>query len=165
MTERVVRERLRVAQIIHGAGIGGTERHLRSLLEGLPRHDIEPILIASREGPLLDHARSLGIETHLVARPSAWSYLWALRGRLRELRPDVVHAHSGRLPCLAARQAQVGWIVETRHGALIGLGTVRRWPGIARAEGWKCRACIGLRYRRLMKVHPNFYTFDMSFCT
>ena len=140
MTPPIARGTLRVAQIIHGAGVGGTERHVRSLLGGLPAHGVVPILIISNEGPLLDFAQSRGIETHVVPRASAWSYLRALTQLLKELRPDVVHAHSGRLPCIAARRARVPRIVETRHGALIGLSVMQRWPGLALAEGWKCRA-------------------------
>lgn len=80
------------------------------------------------------------METHVVPRTSAWSYLRALTRLLKEVRPDVVHTHSGRLPCIAARLARVPRIVETRHGALIGLSAIQRWPGIALFEGWKCRA-------------------------
>src|SRR5690606_17864006 len=139
MTSTQARGPLRVAQIIHGAGVGGTERHIRSLLERLPEHGITPILIASEEGTLLEFARSRGIETHVAPRTSAWSYLRALRRLLETMRPDIAHAHSGRLPCIAARLARIPRIVETRHGALIGLGPVRQWPAIGLVEGWKCR--------------------------
>lgn len=139
MTTTVARGRVRVAQIIHGAGLGGTERHLRSLLEGLPDHGVEPILIVSSEGLLLDLARSLGLESYLLPRSSAWSYLNTLTRRLETLRLDAVHAHSGRLPCIAARRAGIPRIIETRHGALHGVGRLERWSGLALTEGWKCR--------------------------
>lgn len=128
-----------VALALDGAGLAGTERHVRGLIEGLPRAGWRPVLITSRLGPLVDAAASLGVPHHLCRRDSAFGYVRRLRGLLRELRPALLHAHSGRLACLAARLAGVPGVLETRHGI-----PERRRPlyqavrPAARWEGWKC---------------------------
>jgi len=84
--------------------------------EGLADRGWTVALITSEEGPLVDAARARGIERHVVPRCGSIGYLAALTRLLRRMRPRLVHAHSGRLACLAARLAGIDRVVETRHG-------------------------------------------------
>jgi len=127
--------------VIHGAGWGGTERHVRGLMLGLAARGETVHLVVSQEGPLLDEARASGISTHVVMRKSTVSYISYLKQCLGSLRPAIVHAHSGRIPCLAARLAGVPGIVETRHGLPERSSRLyRSLPASRRWEGWKCKA-------------------------
>jgi len=127
----------RVALVTDRAGGGGTERHVGLLLAGLIDHGCEVHFVTSEPGPLTDLARSLGAVVSLVPRPGSVRYVRALAARLRSIAPEVVHTHSGRLACLAARLAGVGVIVETRHGIpesqrllYRALPPARRWEGV-----------------------------------
>ncbi|WP_426955362.1 glycosyltransferase family 4 protein [Muricoccus radiodurans] len=82
---------------------------------------------ACAEGPLLEIPRSEGFE--VVAVPMARSFspganrraLGALRGLMRDRRPDLVHAHfpiSGLLARVAARAEGVPKVAYTCHGFL-----------------------------------------------
>jgi glycosyltransferase involved in cell wall biosynthesis len=105
-----------VALVLDGAGWAGTERNVRGLLGGLPALGWRVDLVTCEEGPLTVEARRLGLAVHVLPRRPALAYVLGLRRLLRELRPEVVHAHSGRLACLAGRLAQVPFVVETAHG-------------------------------------------------
>lgn len=97
-------------------------------------------MITSEDGPLARDARDAGRLWLLCPRRSPLGYLFRLARLLRRLRPQVAHAHSGRLACLAARLAGVPLILETRHGVFEqNRPLYRRFPALARWEGWKCR--------------------------
>jgi glycosyltransferase involved in cell wall biosynthesis len=129
----------RVALVLDGAGWAGTERHVAGLLGGLARGGWTVHLITSETGPLLDRATGLE-QTHVIPRTGSVAYVRALSDLLRRLRPDVLHSHSGRLACLAARLAGVPAVIETRHGLPERLRPLyRRWPLVRRWEGQKCR--------------------------
>lgn len=105
--------------VLDGSGIGGVERHVRDLIEGLTRSHgdrIELHLIAGGDGPLLSAARSAGAKVHRVQRDPSLLYVARVARCVASIRPALVHAHSGRLACLAARLAGVPVVLETRHG-------------------------------------------------
>jgi glycosyltransferase involved in cell wall biosynthesis len=129
-----------VVLVIHGAGWAGTERHVRTLVRGLTRRGRQVDLVVSEDGPLAEEARAIGAGVQIVPRPDPAGYVLALRRWLRAERPAIVHAHSGRLACLAARWAGVPAILETRHGIPERLRPLYRIVPAARSwEGWKCR--------------------------
>ena len=105
---------MRVTLVGSGAGIGGTERHLASLVRLLPGRGFAVELITSERGELTRMASDSGAISTVIPRPGRLSYLIRLTAHFRRTRPDVVHAHSGRLPCLAARLARVPWVLDTR---------------------------------------------------
>ncbi|MCB9462724.1 MAG: glycosyltransferase [Candidatus Eisenbacteria bacterium] len=108
----------RVTLVGSRAGIGGTERHLASLVRGLPRRGFEVELVLSEGGALTEIAAASGVRVVCLERHSRSAYFRKLAGHLRRTRPNVVHAHTGRLPCLAARVAGVPLVLDTRHGNL-----------------------------------------------
>ncbi len=113
----------RVLQVIDCGNRAGTEIHVLRLSEGLRDRGWQVELAVSREGPILDEFRGAGIPIHHVSRGRGWDprYLQRLRGVIRERRIEILHAHSGRFPVLAARREDLP-AVETRHG----LGAIRR---------------------------------------
>jgi glycosyltransferase involved in cell wall biosynthesis len=129
-----------VALVIDGAGRAGTERHVLGLLRGLRARNVPVLLVTSHPGPLATDAAAIGAEWRLCPRPDAGSYLSGLVRILRRARPAVVHVHSGRVACLAARLAGAPAIVDTRHGIPERLRPLyARHPGLRRWEGVKSR--------------------------
>jgi glycosyltransferase involved in cell wall biosynthesis len=87
-----------VLYIDHTSELGGAERSLLDLLARLDRTRIEPLLVTSPAGPLVERARALGIEvvlldldeTALTLSREEWSthrmtFLWKARGFAREV--------------------------------------------------------------------------------
>lgn len=149
---------LRVTIVGSGAGIGGTERHIAALVAGLRHRGFEVELVTSEKGPLGAEARANGAAWTVVLRPGPVRYCLALALHLRRTRPDVVHAHAGRLACVAARLAGVPWIVDTRHGHLDpGL-----WCDEAMA-GWMVRWRTAWRWRA-EGLKGRFAHFTLTVC-
>jgi glycosyltransferase involved in cell wall biosynthesis len=106
------------------AGAGGVAVRGASALD--PDRYESILVTGTREGALLDRARSAGVEVivvpELVPQISPHDDTAALRRLLALMhacRPDVVHTHSakaGALGRLAAHRAGVGLIVHTLHG-------------------------------------------------
>jgi glycosyltransferase involved in cell wall biosynthesis len=126
-----------VALVLDGAGRAGTERHVLGLLRELRTQGIAVLLVTSRPGPLAEEAVALGATWQHCPRTNSLGYLARLARLLRRHRPALVHAHSGRLPSLAARLARVPAIVDTRHGIPERLRPLyahapwlRRWEGV-----------------------------------
>jgi glycosyltransferase involved in cell wall biosynthesis/GT2 family glycosyltransferase len=129
--------RLSVVYLDHCAQLSGGEIALLRLLpalEGISAH-----VILAEDGPLRPRLEALGVECEVLPMPDrarsvkrtqvvpfgmplgavfdTLSYTLRLRRRLRELRPDLVHANSlkaGLYGCLAARLAGVPAIWHVR---------------------------------------------------
>jgi glycosyltransferase involved in cell wall biosynthesis len=161
-----------VALVIDGAGRAGTERHVLGLLRGLRAWGVPVLLITSQPGPLATEALALGAIWCRCPRRDSCGYVAGLVRLFRERRPVLVHAHSGRLPSLAARIARVPIIVDTRHGIPERLRPrYARFPWLCRWEGVKSRLAhrtlfvceadaawmvrAGKLPRRLLRVVPN----------
>jgi glycosyltransferase involved in cell wall biosynthesis len=161
-----------VALVLDGAGRAGTERHVLGLLRGLRAWGVPVLLMTSQPGPLATEALALGATWCHCPRRDSCGYVAGLVRLFRERRPLLVHAHSGRLPTLAARIARVPIIVDTRHGIPERLRPLyARFPWLRRWEGVKSRLahrtlCVcevdaawmehaGKLPRRLLRVVPN----------
>lgn len=115
----------RVLQVLDRGDRAGTEMHALYLSEGLLRRGWDVELAVSHAGPVVAEFERLGVRVHAVARPGRRSpgLIASLARLIRRRGIQVVHAHSGRAPSLAARLAGAV-AIETRHG----LGPVRRSP-------------------------------------
>lgn len=112
--------RLRVLHVIQNLNYGGMERVLADLVLGIDRTRFEPaVLCLQYLGRYSEELRGHA-ELHLVGGRGPGSLLrpTGLASRLRELRPDVVHSHSGVWfkVARAARMASVPRLVHTDHG-------------------------------------------------
>lgn len=112
---------------------GGAELVLLEMLKGLraSRPDWRLHLILGADGPVMQLAQSLGVESEVLAFPAglgsagetsvrkgerhrigeiislstaalgAWAYRWRLGRRLRELQPDIVHSNGMKMHLLS----------------------------------------------------------------
>ncbi|MEM7260922.1 MAG: glycosyltransferase family 4 protein [Planctomycetota bacterium] len=127
---------------------GGAQLVVRDLLRHADHGEFRVVVAAGpetgSEGSLWEEIESFGIETHRV--PSLQREiqprldlraLGELRTLIREIQPNVVHAHTskaGLLGCRAARSERVPAIVFAPHGHIAASGA--KIPGVP-DRGWK----------------------------
>src|SRR5437660_11000790 len=93
---------LSVIQVIGNSAIGGAERHLLDLVQGLAPLGVDIEVICPRPGPLTQQlvARDIPVQCIEMVRPwpcdeyvldqrAVQNLVWLLK----EKRPDVVHSH------------------------------------------------------------------------
>jgi glycosyltransferase involved in cell wall biosynthesis len=121
-----------------GGDIGGAPLSMIQLAQSLPRSELIPVLVFSGDGPVVNHARELGLATrvlpfrdsffygaHIPFRPSmALRLLATLRSTTRRLervlveeRPSLVHLNTSVLlqPALAAHRQKIPVIWHVRE--------------------------------------------------
>jgi glycosyltransferase involved in cell wall biosynthesis len=131
--------------------LGGTERALLQLLEGLDRSRWRPVLLHHPSPgiePMLAEARALGVETISVPRgtgawtPGAWR---AIARAIRDVAPEVVHAHQS-------------WPLSCEHG-IVAAGLARIPAVLATLQLFvdlPQRPGIAIRFRTLRSVVDRF---------
>ncbi len=122
--------RIRVLHVVQNLNYGGMERLLADIVRGTDRARFDVHVLCLEyfghfaEG--LDRYATL----HLLGPQPRYSILWprTLIDRIRAIRPDVVHTHSGVWfkTARAARAAGVPLVVHTDHGR-------------AEPDPWRCR--------------------------
>jgi glycosyltransferase involved in cell wall biosynthesis len=126
---------MRVAHIITRLIVGGAQENtVASVLGMAKRFKTDALLLTgptggpegSLESAFQDAPQRLITVPRLIRAVRPWSDALALRDltrRLRELKPDIVHTHSGKagvLGRMAARRAGVGVVIHTIHGPSFG---------------------------------------------
>ena len=117
---------MRIAYIVTRADpIGGAQIHVRDLAAAVQAQGHSPVVITSGHGPFVDGLREREIPTVILRHLSApiaplrdLRALQEIRAALRDLRPDLVAAHSskaGILGRLAGRSMHIP-VVFTAHG-------------------------------------------------
>ena len=89
---------MRVVHVHRIRGIGGSERHLLTLLPALAARGVEPVFLGLDDPRATPEPfyRELGVESVRLpcrARPRSGARVARSRRELRRLRPDVVHTH------------------------------------------------------------------------
>lgn len=133
------RGRLRVCLVIGQLGLGGTEKQVVLLADGLRRNDVDvTVVVLTTKGPREAELREIGVPVVYIGLDPApgWRALVRLFAALARLtryfmaaRPHVVHAflyHSYVLSAPAARLAGVPVIVAGRR-SLDDFKRGRRW--------------------------------------
>jgi glycosyltransferase involved in cell wall biosynthesis len=127
---------VRVVQIIGNSAVGGAERHLLDLVEGLGPLGVECAVVCPRPGPLTDGLASRGVPVTcleiVLPRPGDeygldWCVVERLAAQLQALRPDVVHSHlypAHLHGTLAAHLVDVPAIVHSAHTLVVRAGDV-----------------------------------------
>jgi glycosyltransferase involved in cell wall biosynthesis len=100
-------------------GIGGSERHLLTLLPALRTHGVEPVFVGL-DDPASDPEpfyRALDTERVRLACPRDLDPVlaWRLRREVTRLRPDVVHTHLVHADVYGALGAGRAALVSTKH--------------------------------------------------
>ena len=111
---------MNVLQVTKGALMGGGEKHVLTLLEGLKAEAIDVSLAVFTEGLLARDARRMGVEVHVLPKRFRGDIrpLTGLINLIRNKRIDIVHTHlvSGNLyGRLAGKITRVGGVVTTLH--------------------------------------------------
>jgi glycosyltransferase involved in cell wall biosynthesis len=108
-----------VLHVIAAYALGGAEKHLLDVLDGLNRTRFD-VFVALPEGDLARNLDTRGVRNERVPLRGVWD-LWALVRLFRCMRqekPDVVHTHDPRASVfgrMAARWAGVPMILSTVH--------------------------------------------------
>jgi glycosyltransferase involved in cell wall biosynthesis len=116
---------MRVVHLIKATQIAGAERHLLTLLPGLVKRGVEVrlILLHPPNNPVDPFVEALtaggvAVERQIIRRHLDPSLFGALRRRLRELQPDILHTHlihADLYGIPAGRAAGVKRIISSRH--------------------------------------------------
>ena len=111
---------IRICYVIPTLGVGGTERQLLYLIEGLVRDNEVTIVCTKKEGALIGDARRLGVYVHVMDLWTGWDP--RMRSKLarvfRQHRPDIVHTFLSGFDLAANRAAEatgVPVIVSSRR--------------------------------------------------
>jgi len=111
---------IKVCYVIPSLKLGGTERQLTELIQGLaPDHEIT-VVCTRLDGVLAGDARRAGADLHVLNTNTAWdpSLFWKLRTILRRRPPDVVHTFMSGFDLaanLAARNAGTRAVISSRR--------------------------------------------------
>jgi glycosyltransferase involved in cell wall biosynthesis len=110
---------VKVVHIHRVGGIGGSERHLLTLLPALAERGIEPVFLGldNPAGEPEPFYRELGVERVRLPCPRDLDpgLAWRVRHELRRLRPDVVHTHLVHADVYGALAAGGVPLVSTKH--------------------------------------------------
>jgi glycosyltransferase involved in cell wall biosynthesis len=118
MGSRTIAAPVRVSFVVSHARLGGAERYLEQLLDGLGADWVRGIFCLS-EGPFVHRLRRLGHPVAVVPTPPriGITAAWKLRRHLLRQRPDVVHANGTKaaLVCGLATLATRIPVVWVKH--------------------------------------------------
>jgi glycosyltransferase involved in cell wall biosynthesis len=110
---------VRVVHVHRIRGIGGSERHLLTLLPALADRGIEPLFLGLDDpgGTLEPFYRELAVEAVRLPCPRDLdpALAWRVRRELRRLAPGVVHTHLVHADLYGALGAGSTTLVSTKH--------------------------------------------------
>jgi glycosyltransferase involved in cell wall biosynthesis len=111
---------IRVCYVIPTLSVGGTERQLAELIQGLaPDHDII-VACTHHDGALAGDVRRAGADVHVLGAGTAWTpaLYWKTREIFQRHRPDIVHSFMFGFDFLvnaAARNMETPVVVSSRR--------------------------------------------------
>ncbi len=146
-------------KLLHATTVPGTLRFLRSQPAHLAAHGIEVVLLSSPGEDLeqiaaAEGARAIAVPMHRGFSVAAdVAAIWRLVRILRQVRPDIVHAHTpkaGLLVTLAGRLARVPLCIYQIHGLrfITATGMQRRILKVA-------ERCATAAAHRVLCVSPS----------
>ena len=125
---------MKVLYVITRANHGGAQQHLLDLIANRPS-SAHVTVACGEAGYLLDHLSKLGVQSHHLKRlvwplnPRAdLAAVRELRGLIRQVGPDVIHAHSSKAGIIAriAGRLEGVPVVYTAHGFAFAEPSARR---------------------------------------
>ena len=115
---------MKIVIVITKADLAGAQNHVLELVKGLLRKH-EFVVIVGRPGYLTNRLAKMGVETIVIESMRGQvslladiKSLFSIIGHLKEISPDLVHAHSskaGILARIAARMLRIP-VIYTAHG-------------------------------------------------
>jgi glycosyltransferase involved in cell wall biosynthesis len=110
---------MRVLHLHRIRGIGGSERHLLTLLPALADRGLEPVFLGLDDpaAPVEPFYRELEVEAVRLPSPRDLDprLAWQVRRQIRRLAPDVVHTHLVHADVYGALGAGRATLVSTKH--------------------------------------------------
>jgi glycosyltransferase involved in cell wall biosynthesis len=147
---------MRVLYLVTKADLGGAQIHVLDLLRGF-RGLLEPVVATGEEGYFTEAVRKLGVQceivpnlVHPIAPMNDCRALLEVTRLIREIRPDVVHAHTSKAGIIARFAARAAGVpsIFTAHTWCFAEGTSWKWQlgGIPaeRLAGWFSSAIINV---------------------
>jgi glycosyltransferase involved in cell wall biosynthesis len=88
----------RILETIRQGLIGGGETHLLSLVENIDRTCFEPVVLSFTDGPMVDRAKAMGLETKVIPTQRPFDiFAWGkVRDFIKKSDIDIIHAHGTR---------------------------------------------------------------------
>lgn len=86
---------MKIMHLISGGDVGGAKTHVLSLLRGLSRTE-QVLLVCFMEGPFVQEARELGIDTLVLDSGNLFAVVGILAKKIRSEGFQVVHCHGSR---------------------------------------------------------------------
>jgi len=129
----------KILYVITRAEHGGAQVHVLQLIKGF-KGQYEPFLVAGEEGYLADRARELGAKVvilpdlvHPISPGKDMRALFSIGRHIREIEPDLVHAHSSKAGLLGRLAAKLRGVpsVFTAHGWAFTDGVSKKQKAIA----------------------------------
>lgn len=160
--------RPRIAYLITNSEIGGAQSHVADLLQSMAGK-ADTVLLAGGDGPLFDIAKQAGARAIRLERLdnalSPWRAIAALREMVKALKqvaPDLIHAHSAKAGALGRIAGFLLGIpvIYTVHGFAFKPEAPARQRIAARVAEWMLAPltarviCVAEAERRLAKALP-----------
>lgn len=144
---------MRILYLITRSDLGGAQVHLLDLLRRLPS-TIRPVVGVGEDGYFAEEVRNLGIPCRVVpqlVQPIApvndLRALFGLVKLVREVKPDLVHAHTSKAGILGRLAARIAGTpsVFTAHTWCFVEGTSWKWKVIGvPSERFAARCCSAI---------------------
>lgn len=129
---------IKVLQLIDGGFIGGGQTHIISLCRNLDKNNFSPVISADPDGDFSILVKKNRLEFRGIKLPKIFrkKYLNALSGFVREMNPDIIHAHggvAGMYSRFLKRDNPELKIVYTLHGIhyLMSKNLIRKYTSLA----------------------------------
>ncbi|MBI1344489.1 MAG: glycosyltransferase [Terrimonas sp.] len=115
-----MKRKIKILECIRQGQIGGGESHLLSLVENLERDKFDPVVLSFTEGPMIERLHEMNVPTHVIhtLRPFDFRKWKMIKGLIRDIQPDIIHAHGTRANSniiWAAKSLQIP-VIYTIHG-------------------------------------------------
>lgn len=89
---------INILETIRQGDIGGGETHVLDLIANIDRSKFKPIVLSFTDGPMLERARNLGVEAHVIYTEIPYDIrVWGkVKQFMLDHKIDIVHAHGTR---------------------------------------------------------------------
>jgi len=101
-------KRIKIVEAIRQGSIGGGESHVIDVVKHLDKTRFEPVVLSFTEGEMIQTLNAMGVQTHVIPTTTPFDFrVWPkVTAWLREIQPDIVHAHGTRAMSNVFRSAR-----------------------------------------------------------